>query len=160
MALYSYNQRKRMMRQMKEERLMARIEGLMEQCARYEDEHQSAKPTQEIAENDMDAQDSEFLKKAIALVEKNLGKQYTVEQLSSDLCMERTGLYKKLSAIVDKSPSLFMRSIRLSHAARLIREGNHSLAEIATKTGFSSASYLSRCFQEEYGCKPSEYARQ
>jgi transcriptional regulator GlxA family with amidase domain len=102
----------------------------------------------------------EFLKKAIALVEKNLGKQYTVEQLSSDLCMERTGLYKKLSAIVDKSPSLFMRSIRLSHAARLIREGNHSLAEIATKTGFSSASYLSRCFQEEYGCKPSEYARQ
>ena len=160
MVLYSYNQRKRMMRQMKEERLMARIEGLMEQCARYEDEHQSVKPTQEKEENEMDAQDSEFLKKAIALVEKNLGKQYTVEQLSSDLCMERTGLYKKLSAIVDKSPSLFMRSIRLSHAARLIREGNHSLAEIATKTGFSSASYLSRCFQEEYGCKPSEYARQ
>ena len=31
--------------------------------------------------------------------------------------------------------------------------------EIATMTGFSSASYLSRCFQEEYGCKTSEYAR-
>jgi transcriptional regulator GlxA family with amidase domain len=108
----------------------------------------------------MEVQDSEFLKKAIALVEKNLGKQYTVEQLSSDLCMERTGLYKKLSAIVDKSPSIFMRSIRLSHAARLIRESNHTLAEIATMTGFSSASYLSRCFQEEYGCKASEYARQ
>ena len=161
-ALYSYNQHKRMMRQMKEERLMARIEGLMEQCARYEDEQQGVKPMQEKdekEENEMDAQDSEFLKKAIALVEKNLGKQYTVEQLSSDLCMERTGLYKKLSAIVDKSPSLFMRSIRLSHAARLIREGNHSLTEIATMTGFSSASYLSRCFQEEYGCKTSEYAR-
>ena len=160
MIFYSHNQRKRMMRQLKEERLMARIEGLMEQCARYEDERQCVKPILEKDENKMEVQDSEFLKKAIALVEKNLGKQYTVEQLSSDLCMERTGLYKKLSAIVDKSPSIFMRSIRLSHAARLIRESNHTLAEIATMTGFSSASYLSRCFQEEYGCKASEYARQ
>ncbi|MDO4461959.1 MAG: helix-turn-helix domain-containing protein [Bacteroidia bacterium] len=158
-SLHSHNQRKRMLRQLKEERLMARIEGLMEQCARYEDERQVQHIAEEKQENEMEAQDAAFLKKAIALVEMNLGKQYSVEHLSSDLCMERTGLYKRLSAIVDKSPSLFMRSIRLSHAARLIREGNHSLAEIATLTGFSSASYLSRCFQEEYGCKPSEYAR-
>ncbi|MBR6589545.1 MAG: AraC family transcriptional regulator, partial [Bacteroidaceae bacterium] len=29
--------------------------------------------------------------------------------------------------------------------------------EIAERTGFSSASYFSRLFQETYGCKPSEY---
>ena len=73
--------------------------------------------------------------------------------------MERSGLYKKLNALVDKSPSLFIRSIRLRRAADLIMEGRMSMTEIAEHVGFSSASYMGKCFQEEFGCKPSEYAR-
>jgi transcriptional regulator GlxA family with amidase domain len=106
---------------------------------------------------DMRSEDAEFLHRAIALVEQNMNSSYSVEQLSRDLCMERTGLYKRLSALIDQSPSLFMRSIRLRRAAELIKEGSMTITEVAEATGFSSASYLSRCFQEEYGCKPSEY---
>jgi hypothetical protein len=92
-------------------------------------------------------------------VEKNLHVPgYSVEQLSRDLCMERTGLYRKLVAMLDQSPSLFIRNIRLQRAAQLILEGSLSITEIAERTGFSSSSYLSKCFQEIYGCRPSEYA--
>ena len=102
-----------------------------------------------------------FLNKAVTLVEQHLNTPgYSVEQLSKDLCMERTGLYKKLTNLLDKSPSLFIRSIRLKRAADLLCEGELSISEIAEQVGFSSASYLSKCFFEEYGCKPSEYARQ
>ena len=95
----------------------------------------------------------------MALVEAHLETPgYSVEQLSKDLCMERSGLYKKLTNILDKSPSLFIRSIRLKRAADLILEGRMSMAEIAEQVGFSSASYMGKCFQEEFGCKPSEYA--
>mgnify|MGYP000799391407 CR=1 FL=1 len=94
----------------------------------------------------------------IELVEKNLHVPgYSVEQLSRDLCMERTGLYRKLVAMLDQSPSLFIRNIRLQRAAQLILEGSLSITEIAERTGFSSSSYLSKCFQEMYGCRPSEY---
>lgn len=108
-----------------------------------------------LATNDVD---QEFLAKAIALVEQNLHTSgYTVERLATDLCMERTGLYRKLSTMVNQSPTLFMRSIRMKRAAQLLLEGGLTVAEIAERTGFSSASYFSRLFQETYGCKPSEY---
>ena len=60
--------------------------------------------------------------------------------------------------MLDQSPSLFIRNIRLQRAAQLITEGKLSITEIAEHTDFSSSSYLSKCFQEMYGCRPSEYA--
>lgn len=149
---------------------MLRIRNLIEQCNRYEAEqkkslegknitcvHSHTEPHQ--TENKQDASESVFLTKAIELVEKNLHVPgYSVEQLSRDLCMERTGLYRKLVAMLDQSPSLFIRNIRLQRAAQLILEGSLSITEIAERTGFSSSSYLSKCFQEMYGCRPSEYA--
>ena len=114
---------------------------------------------QEKEEPPISANDSDFLNKAVALVEAHLNSPgYTVEQLSKDLCMERSGLYKKLNTLIDKSPSLFIRSIRLRRAADLIRKGGMNMADIAEQVGFSSASYMSKCFQEEFGCRPSEYA--
>ena len=104
--------------------------------------------------------ESAFLARAIEQVEKNMHViGYSVEQLSRDLCMERTGLYRKLVNLLDQSPSLFIRNIRLQRAAQLLTENELSIAEIAERTGFSSSSYLSKCFQEMYGCRPSEYAR-
>jgi transcriptional regulator GlxA family with amidase domain len=70
--------------------------------------------------------------------------------------MERTGLYKKMTALLDKSPSLFIRSIRLQHAERLLIESDLSITDVAEQTGFSSASHMSKCFQEERGCTPKQ----
>lgn len=104
--------------------------------------------------------DKAFIAKAMEFVEKNLNTPgYSVVQLSRDLCMERTGLYRKLTALLEQSPSLFIRDIRLRNAARLLKEGKLSITEIAEQTGFSSTSYMSKCFQERYGCRPSEYAK-
>jgi AraC-like DNA-binding protein len=52
-----------------------------------------------------------------------------------------------------------MRNIRMEQAARLLREGRLSVAEIAEQCGFQSPGYFSRLFQQTYGMKPSEYAR-
>lgn len=168
--IYIYRTRKEMERKHKEEILLLRIRSLIEQCDRYEAEQKKASEGTNVTcrqsstepsptENRQDAAESAFLTKAIELVEKNLHVPgYSVEQLSRDLCMDRTGLYRKLVALLDQSPSLFIRNIRLQRAAQLLLEGDISIAEIAERTGFSSSSYLSKCFQEMYGCRPSEYA--
>jgi len=92
------------------------------------------------------------------LVEQNLDTPgYSVVQLSADLCMDRTGLYRKLTMLLDRSPSLFIRDIRLRKAATLLKEGKLSVTEIAERCGFSTTSYMSKCFQERYGCKPSQF---
>ena len=151
--LYAHRTKKEMERRHKEEILLLRIRNLIEQCNRYE-AGQKVRPE----EDKQDTADSTFLTHAIELVEKNLHVSgYSVEQLSRDLCMERTGLYRKLTTMLDQSPSLFIRNIRLQRAAQLILENSLSITEIAEQTGFSSSSYLSKCFQEMYGCRPSEY---
>lgn len=150
--LYIYWTQKEIERRHKEEILLLRIRNLIEQCNRYEAEQKNN--VEEVT-----SPPSAFLTQAIELVEKNLHVPgYSVEQLSRDLCMERTGLYRKLVSLLDQSPSLFIRNIRLQRAAQLILENNLSITEIAERTGFSSTSYLSKCFQEMYGCRPSEYA--
>lgn len=137
----------------REQRLMNRLRQLLQAPSQPEPDEEEPGPKPE-AETDA------FVARAIALVEQNLNTPgYNVEQLAADLCIERTGLYKKLTAILDQTPTLFMRRIRMERAARLLREGRLSIAEIAEQTGFQSASYFSRLFQETYGQKPSEYAK-
>ncbi len=104
--------------------------------------------------------DHDLLVRATQLVEQHLAdRSYGVEQLASDLCMERTGLYRKLTTIMAASPVVFIKQVRLHRAADLLRSGHHSLSEIASQTGFSSVSYFSKCFQREFGVRPSEYAQ-
>lgn len=100
----------------------------------------------------------ELILQVRALIEQHLGDgEYGVEQLAQDLCMERTGLYKKLTALTHTTPVAFIRSIRLHHAAVLLQEGKQSVNEIAERTGFSSPSYFTKCFKKEFGVLPSEY---
>jgi signal transduction histidine kinase/DNA-binding response OmpR family regulator len=101
--------------------------------------------------------DEEFIKKAVGFIEKNMSDpSYLVEELSRDLCMERTGLYRKLVAIAGQKPSSFIRSVRLKRAAQLIVKGI-PVSEVAETVGYGTTSYFSRCFLEEFGVSPSQY---
>ena len=139
-----------------EEILLLKIKNLIEQVGQYERQTDMTEP--ELKEEPkLSPSDNEFLTRAIKLVEENIDQPYTVEQLSHDLCMERTGLYKKLTLLMDTSPVIFIRNIRLRKAAEMLLQGEKSISEIAVATGFGSSSYFSKCFQKAYGCKPSEY---
>ena len=143
----------------REEALLEKIRQLIEEVDRYKAESPAPADTDKgPSEPQLSEDEKRFVAKAVEFVERNLDTPgYSVVQLSADLCMDRTGLYRKLTALLDQSPSLFIRDIRLRKAAALLREGRMSVTEIAEATGFSSTSYMSKCFQERYGCRPSEY---
>ncbi len=132
----------------------------MKEILQRQKEQEENTPSQLIDNNDeiyLSASDQKFVQTALNYVENNLDNvNYKVEQLSSDLGMDRTGLYRKLVSIIGKTPTSFIRSIRLKRAARLLEEG-FTVAETADYVGFGTASYLSKCFKEEFGTKPSEY---
>lgn len=102
--------------------------------------------------------DQELLEKVIRYIEKNIqSSSYSVEQLSSDMNMDRTGLYRKLMAITGQAPTEFIRSVKLKKAAHLLSQKRFSQQEIAAKVGFGTAAYFSKCFKDEYGVSPSQY---
>ncbi len=104
------------------------------------------------------AADDEWLKKTISQVEDNMSDEtYTVEQLSSDMCMSRMTLYRKIQSLTGQKPTEFIRTIRLRRAAELIRERKLTITEISYATGFSSVSYFSRCFRNMFGVPPTHF---
>lgn len=104
--------------------------------------------------------DEQLLERAVKCVEKNMGNtEYTVDQLSADVGIERSVLWRKLQALVGQSPSEFIRSLRLKHAAELLATGRYSIQDISWKVGFNTPRYFSSYFKEMFGVTPSQYAK-
>ncbi len=102
--------------------------------------------------------DEQLIERAIHYVEKNIDDpELSVEGLSQELGMSRANLYKKLQQIADKTPTEFIRLIRLRRGAQLLRESQKNVSEIAYLVGFSSPKYFSKYFREEFGMLPSAY---
>jgi len=103
--------------------------------------------------------DEHFIHKALDLVEKNMSKtDYTVEELSRDLGMSRTLLYKKILALTGKPPLEFIRSLRLKRAAQLLMKSQLNVSEIAFQVGFNDPKYFRKHFKNEFGVLPSRYS--
>lgn len=104
--------------------------------------------------------DELFLKRVQEVVEENIGDEnFSVQNLSEQMAMDRTGLFRKLKTLTGLSPSEYIRKVKVDVVARLLRETNHSVADIATMTGFSSAKYCSKVFKSAYKLTPDEYRK-
>jgi ligand-binding sensor domain-containing protein/signal transduction histidine kinase/DNA-binding response OmpR family regulator len=103
--------------------------------------------------------DEQFLQKAIALVEKNMAiAEFTVEELSREMGMSRTLLYKKILALTGKTPLEFIRLLRLKRAALLLQKSQLNVSEITYRVGFKDPKYFRKQFLKEYGVLPSQYS--
>ena len=101
--------------------------------------------------------DEQFIGKVCAMIQENMDNpEYSVEKLSADVGMERTVLYRKLNAIVGQTPSDFIRSIRLKHAAQLLSKG-YPVGEVADMVGFNTPKYFTKYFKQTFGVTPSQY---
>ena len=102
--------------------------------------------------------DEEFMQKTIKVVENNINNpEFGVQKLATELCVSRSLLHKKLTAIVDLSANDFITSMRLKKSAVLLQKSNLNISEIAFEVGFNDPKYFSRCFRKHFGLSPTEY---
>ena len=104
--------------------------------------------------------DEKFVKKAVALVEENLSSsEFLVEDLCHEMGMSRVYFYKKILSLTDKTPSEFIRFIRLKRAADLLEKSQLFVNEVAFQVGFNDPKYFRKYFKDEYGVSPNEYKK-
>ncbi|MEO1258933.1 MAG: tetratricopeptide repeat protein [Bacteroidota bacterium] len=97
-----------------------------------------------------------FLQKFYSLVEKELNNaELDMNQLSLSLGMSRVHIFRKLKALTGKSPTLLIRSFRLQKGKELLANTDLTISEVAYDVGFTSLSYFSAAFFEEFGVRPS-----
>ena len=80
-----------------------------------------------------------------------------VDALADTMNLSRSNVYRKIKALTGNTIIEFIRIIRLKHAIKLMESNKYSLAEIAYMTGFTSPSYFSKSFKDQYGKPPSDY---
>jgi AraC-like DNA-binding protein len=97
--------------------------------------------------------------RALALIHERPGEAWTVAALASEVGMSRTAFATRLSALVGEPPLRHLARRRLREAARLLRESDQSLAEIADRVGYQAEAAFSRAFKRLAGVAPGAYRR-
>lgn len=100
----------------------------------------------------------DFLGRYIEIVKANISNpELDVSVIYETLGMSRTNFYRKVKTVTGLSPIELIKNIRLEAGAKLLKESDMNVSEIAQHIGFSSRSYFARSFKAAYGMSPTEY---
>lgn len=101
--------------------------------------------------------DTNFLDHLRLLVQEQMtDSDFGVESLASEMGLSRVQLYRKVKALTGRTPVDIIRLSRLNRAKALLAQGNRNVSEVAYDVGFSSPSYFTKCFKDEFGMLPGE----
>ena len=139
--------------------LEARIDNLLRQRERHGRDF-TKQLVFEAKEMDYTSLDEEFLREAIACVNKHLDDpDFDLAVFTDELHVSRSTCARKLKSLTGQSFVSFVRNIRMKAACNLLNEKrqNITIAELAYAVGFSDPRYFSGVFKKEFGMLPSEY---
>jgi signal transduction histidine kinase/DNA-binding response OmpR family regulator len=137
--------------------LRVRVENLIDIRRKLQEKFSKGEFLAKRTEKKLKSIDEKFLAKVLEVIEKHISEEnFSIEECSSEVGFSRTHFHKKLRALVGKSPSQYVRTVRLYRAKQMIEEEKGNVSEVAYSVGFSSPAYFSRCFKEEFGYPPSD----
>ncbi len=98
-----------------------------------------------------------IIKAAKAYIEENLGADFDIASLCSELSVGRTKLYELFKKETKMGVSEYLRIRRMHRAKKLLKTTDLSIAQIAESVGFSDYNYFSRVYKKTYGKSPRSY---
>lgn len=134
-------------------RRMVHAAGEMRQRLEFE------RLTEAKADQAPESTDEKRLAAVAAVIEANISNP----DLNVAFVCDRTGLtsktlYRLVKKYTGASPLDYIRQARLRQAAALLGQNKFSVSEVMYMVGFSSSSYFSKSFAQQFGCTPGQYA--
>lgn len=96
---------------------------------------------------------------ALHAVHQDPARPWTVESLGREAGMSRAAFAARFTALVGRPPLAYLTWWRMTTAARLLRDSDAGLAEIAARVGYSSEYAFGAAFKRVYGTAPGRYRR-
>ena len=104
------------------------------------------------------ANDEELIENVYRLITEHIDEEaLSPVWIAESLGMSKATFYRRLKEVLDKTPSEFIREIRLDYAAKLLRTTQITVSEVMFRAGFSNKSYFYREFQKQYNDSPKDY---
>ena len=104
------------------------------------------------------AVEREFMEKLHGIVLEHIAEaEMTTSELASMMTISRQTLATKVRANTGLSTLEYVRICRLKKAAELLAERKYRISEVAYLVGYTSPSYFTKHFQQQFGMTPSEF---
>lgn len=98
-----------------------------------------------------------LINRAIALVQREPARRWTVEDLARTAGTSRTVLAERFNAVLGQAPIEYVTGWRMQIAADRIRNSKVSLAAIAADVGYESEAAFNRAFKRVTGTTPGRW---
>jgi AraC-like DNA-binding protein len=97
---------------------------------------------------------------AIRRMHESMTRPWTVAQLAKEAALSRSAFFERFSRAVGVAPMEYLLAWRMAMAKNLLRRKEGSVAEVAERVGYGSASAFSVAFTRHVGLPPTRYARE
>lgn len=113
----------------------------------------------ELHEGGGTAEQLETIRAVHDYLTQHLSSRMTIEELSKRFLMNPSTMKALFKSVYGSSLASHIREHRMEHAARLLIEGDESVAQVARAVGYESQSKFSTEFHKAYGVLPTEYRK-
>jgi AraC-like DNA-binding protein len=96
---------------------------------------------------------------ALRRIHESPARAWTVAALARAAALSRSAFFARFNRAMGMAPIAYLLAWRMALAKDLLRRRQGSIAEIAARVGYGSASAFSVAFARCVGCAPSHYAR-
>jgi DNA-binding response OmpR family regulator/anti-sigma regulatory factor (Ser/Thr protein kinase) len=140
------------------EHLVLQIEKLLEEKELILKHFTQGTIVENISSLPVNSNEKDFIKKIMNLIRQNIDNENLQSSfLEKELGISNSQLYRKTKQIFGFTPGDLIRTIRLKHAAELLRKNELTVSEVCYKSGFNSRSYFYRECKKIYNLTPKNY---
>lgn len=97
---------------------------------------------------------------ALHLIHERPADPWSVASLATKVGLSRSGFALRFAELVGESPMRYLTRWRLQKAIELLRTGEPSIAEVASRVGYDSESSFHKAFKRTLGVAPGAHRRQ
>jgi AraC-like DNA-binding protein len=97
--------------------------------------------------------------RAIALMHEQPAEPWTLDELGRQVGLSRSALHERFVELAGQPPMQYLTNWRMQCGARLLREGNATVATIAQDVGYDSEAAFARAFKRLVGQPPAAWRR-
>lgn len=101
---------------------------------------------------------SERIRKVKDFTQSNYARTITIDMIAGHVGMNRSSFCTFFKKATGQTYITYLNKLRVDRACYLLRQGNFNVTEVCYMVGFNDVPYFNRCFKNNRGMSPKEYA--
>lgn len=128
------------------------MEMLVIQIIQFQDDQREDKLPQILRRSDV-----EKVKKAIEIIESDLGMNHSVDYLAKEVGTNVNKLQEGFKHLLDLTVNKYVQQVKLEKAKEMLSSPDYNISQVVNLIGLNNRSYFAKIFKEKYGVSPKYF---